>query len=81
MEFIVRPNGALACIYDEAIDLASLGRLSIRRASHVEPDASGLWFADLSPVDGPQLGPFCCRSDALAAEVTWLEANWLRSQG
>ena len=30
----------------------------IRRASHVEPDEAGRWWADLSPVGGPRLGPF-----------------------
>jgi hypothetical protein len=77
VELIVRSGGDLACIYGEAIDLPSLGSLSIRRASHVEPNASGVWFADLSPVGGPRLGPFDRRSDALAAELAWLKANWL----
>ena len=39
-----------------------------RRASHVEPDADGRWWADLSPVAGPRLGPFEVRSAALDAE-------------
>ncbi len=60
------------CLYDEAIDLAALGRLSITRASHVEPDDAGQWFADLAPVSGPRLGPFDRRSEALEAERAWL---------
>jgi hypothetical protein len=79
VELIVRSGGSVACIYDEAIDLAALGSLSIRRASYVEPCSSGLWFADLSPVGGPRLGPSGHRSDALAAELAWLKANWLQS--
>lgn len=63
------------CIYMETIDLAQLGNLSIRRASHVEPDAHGHWWADLSPVNGPRLGPFLKRSDALDAEVDWLHST------
>ena len=47
------------------------------RHSHVEPDESGRWIADLSPVSGPALGPFPTRSAALAAEAAWLEANRL----
>jgi len=35
--------------YTEALDLAALGSLSIRRASHVEPDEQGRWWADLAP--------------------------------
>ena len=77
MELIIEPSGDLHCIYSEAIDLHSLGTPSIARASHVEPDTSGRWIADLSPVDGPILGPFDKRTDALAAEVQWLRDNWL----
>jgi hypothetical protein len=32
---------------------------------------------DLSPVSGPTLGPFQNRSEALAAERSWLLTNWL----
>ena len=77
MQLLVTPGGAVRCIYGEQIDLAQLGRPAIARASHVEPDAEGRWFADLSPVDGPRLGPFTHRSDALAQETAWLEAHWL----
>jgi hypothetical protein len=56
-----------------------LGRLSIARGSHVEPTADGRWTADLSPAGGPLLGPFERRSQALAAEVAWLETHWLTS--
>lgn len=35
----------------------------------------GTWWADLTPVEGPVLGPFTKRSEALAAEAEWLEAN------
>ena len=77
MQLVVQPDGSLRCVYGEAIDLHALGDLNISRGSHVEPDTSGQWFADLSPVAGPRLGPFSNRSDALAAEVEWLTASWL----
>jgi hypothetical protein len=76
---VVLPAGQVHCIYGEAIDLAQLGRVQIARGSHVEPDATGQWFADLSPVAGPRLGPFAVRSEALKAEVAWLETHWLLS--
>jgi hypothetical protein len=38
---------------------------------------TGWWWADLSRVRGPRLGPFDLRSQALLAEQNWLEANWL----
>jgi len=75
MELIIEPSGDLHCIYSEAIDLHLLGKPNITRASHVEPDSSGRWIAAL--VDGPTLGPFNKRTDALAAEVQWLRDNWL----
>jgi hypothetical protein len=77
MQLVVDPRGVVHCLYGEAIDLAALGPLAIRRASQVEPDASGQWWADLAAVGGPRLGPFARRSSALAAEQKWLEARWL----
>jgi hypothetical protein len=77
MRLVVEPGGLVRCVYGEAVDLASLGSLSIRRASHVEPDPDGAWWADLSPSGGPRLGPFPQRSLALVAEQVWLERNWL----
>jgi hypothetical protein len=77
MEMVVDPQGVVRCVYSEAIDLSVLGPMQIRRASHVEPDPTGQWRADLSPVSGPHLGPFGLRSQALQAESQWLEEHWL----
>jgi hypothetical protein len=82
MQLIVLPTGEIRCLYEEVLDLTALGRPAITRASHVEPDADGQWWADLSPVEGPSLGPYQRRTEALGAEHNWLEANWLaRSAG
>ena len=72
MHLVVDRHGGVRCLYGEALDLAALGPLAIRRASHVEPDAQGRWWADLSSVGGPKLGPFDLCSQALIAETTWL---------
>ena len=72
MELVVDAGGDVRCIYDEALDLRALGKLQITRASHVEPDAEGYWWADMGPVDGPVLGPFRIRTEALGAERVWL---------
>lgn len=80
IELIILPCGAATCIYSEELPLSQLGRLSITRASHVEPNAAGQWMADLSPVAGPMLGPFANRTEALAAEVDWLRRHWLLSE-
>lgn len=77
MDLLIEPSGTVRCVFSEEIDLGELGRLSIRRGSHVEPTPDGQWTADLSPVIGPLLGPFPTRTAALNAEVTWLRENWL----
>jgi hypothetical protein len=79
MQLIIEAGGRVRGIYGEEIDLAALGPALITRASHVEPDTQGRWIADLAPVGGPVLGPFGRRSEALEAEVEWLEENWLAS--
>ncbi len=41
MQLVIQPGGVVRCVYGEAIDLEALGRLTVERASHVEPDADG----------------------------------------
>ena len=77
MQLVIDLKGTVRCVYGETIDLATIGPATICRGSHVEPTDAGTWTADLSPVNGPLLGPFKTRSEALAAEVEWLHANWL----
>jgi hypothetical protein len=72
MELVVGGDGGVRCIYDEALDLREIGKLQITRASHVEPDAEGYWWADMGPSGGPALGPFMSRTEALQAERGWL---------
>ena len=72
MELVVGVDGMARCIYGEELDLREIGKLQITRASHVEPDRDGFWWADMGPVDGPGLGPFRSRTEALAAERGWL---------
>jgi len=79
MELVVDAGGSVRCIYGEELDLRKLGKLQITRASHVEPDAEGYWWADMGPVGGPMLGPFTSRSEALAAERGWLNAEAITS--
>jgi hypothetical protein len=79
MLLVIDTQGEIRCLYEEALDLRMLGTPTIARASHVEPDSDGRWWADLSPVSGPRLGPFPRRSAALACEREWLEKHWLES--
>lgn len=77
MELFVTPSGMIRCLYDEAISLNQLGDASLHRASHVDPDQNGQWWADLKPSNGPRLGPFLTRSAALVAEAAWLTRHVL----
>ena len=77
MEIVFGPDGNAHCVYAELVPLHFIGSIDIERASHVEPDSEGNWLADLGPVDGPLHGPFPRRTDALGAEVAWLQNIWL----
>ena len=79
MQILIQPDGAMRYLYDETLDLQELGQLHIERGSYVEPNTAGQWTANLSPVNGPLLGPFPNRSAALSAEHDWLNKHWLIS--
>ena len=70
-------NGGVKAIYSDGFDWQVLGRPTIQRASQVEPDHLGLWWADLAVSGGPRIGPFARRIDAIAAEIAWLETHHL----
>jgi len=74
----IRNGKVQAMAPDDLGFLEQLGKCTVRRASHVEPvstNAGTQWTADLSPVGGPCLGPHQSRSEALAAEQSWLNAR------
>ncbi len=77
MELYIATTGLVRALYDEAIAVQALGTVQISRASHVEPDIEGNWWADLTPQAGPVLGPFPQRSAALQAERDWLTQHVL----
>ena len=77
MTVLIDPRGTARALYNEVLDLTALGACSIQRASVVEPDGLGQWWADLALSGGPVLGPCRRRSEALAAEVGWLERHRL----
>ena len=77
IELLMTTHGIVRAVYTEVIPIQVLGQVQIQRASHVEPDAAGHWWADLSPSGGPYLGPFTYRSEALQAEHNWLTQHVL----
>ncbi len=63
-------------IHDDRLNfMKRLGKTEIKRASHVEPNADSMWEADLSPVNGPVLGPFNTRQEAIDAELAYLRQH------
>ena len=78
MMITISTDGEVRFLWNDSLhEFAKEGDISIRRASHVEPNENGQWEADLSLCNGPTLGPYDLRQDALDAEVAWLEANHL----
>jgi hypothetical protein len=79
LELTIRTDGSIGAIHNDAlVPLYEEGKATAKRASHVEPVDGGecvCWTADLSLVNGPKLGPYRYRSEALAAEVEWLKRN------
>jgi len=79
MELVVDAGGDVRCVYGEELDLREIGKLQITRASHVEPDMDGFWWADMGPINGPVLGPFRNRTEALGAERGWLSERMIKA--
>ncbi len=76
-ELLIMPDGSIRFLYDDAFaPLLPLGDAALFRASRIEPIGTA-WFADLALVNGPMLGPFSLRADALHAEQEWLTAQYL----
>jgi hypothetical protein len=73
-------DGIVETLYEDDLNLDQIGEMDIRRASHVEPNNNGKWIVDLSPVNGPKLGPFKKRKDALKAEVKWINKNYFNKK-
>jgi len=76
MKLVIKNGRIQAIAPDDLGFLEQLGPCTVRRVSHVEPcetETGTQWTADLSPVGGPLLGPYRTRSEALAAELAWLE--------
>lgn len=68
MQLTIKPGGDAIGLYSEEIDLESVGKIHIQRASYVEPVGRN-WFVFMA--DGcTEKGPFNKRSEALTWEVS-----------
>ena len=69
---IVTVSGACECLYTEAIDLALLGELSVKRATDIAfDDARQLWM--VRDTGGRELYRHCSREACLSWERTHLQ--------
>ena len=80
LKLLIETTGEITAIYSDALaDLCDEGTATITRASHVEPvvlenpagEVMSGWAATMN--NGIMIGPFRLRSEALEAEVTYLE--------
>lgn len=81
--FILSDGTVNFLYYDELKPLLAIGDVDVARASHVDPEKTldGLkWFANLAPVNGPKLGPYETRTEAITGEIDWLTENYLNKQ-
>lgn len=73
-----QPGVQVLAVYDDRLRfLFPMGQVHIERASHVIVRGT-LWYADLSPRQGPLLGPFHLRTEAVKAERQWLNEQMLK---
>ena len=73
---VINPDGSMEFIYaDDLRDLIDEGNATIHRVSNVEPGIDGFWYAQM--INGPILGPFKYRQDALNAEIDYINEEML----
>lgn len=73
---LVLPDGSAQGLYTEAIDLSSLGRLQLRRASSIEFDnQTQVWWVRL-----PKLGRVHC-SPSRATCLRWEQQHFEAGSG
>jgi hypothetical protein len=71
LEITITAEGDVQCLAPDDLDLRDVGRLHVRRASHVEfDDAQQVWLVTLP--NGTELGTYATRGEGLAAEVEYL---------
>ena len=79
----IEKDGTVRSLYNEAYDFTAHGDIAIRRVSRVEPRADGKWEADMSLLgsthEGVILGPFDKRSQALQAEVDYIQQRQFKT--
>lgn len=77
----IENGGVITAIYNDDLEplMAQAKICAIERASHVEPTSDAKWAATMT--DGTVLGPYTLRSEALAAEVAYLESKLFGAKG
>ena len=70
----IKPSGQVRYLHDDLVaGVIDPGPVTARRASHIEISEDGkTWYVDLAPVDGPTVGGFASRQQAVEYEEAWL---------
>lgn len=71
----INTNGDIIFIHEDNHTCSSLGKLSIYRASNVEPTEDACWVADMKPLGGPKLPETELRSQSIELEREWIGRN------
>ena len=71
--------GNISFLYsDDYFKFANAGKVTIKRASNVEPTKDNKWIVDLKPLKiNKKLGPFKTRKEALDKERIYIEKHYL----
>lgn len=79
-QIIITPAGGCECLYTEAIDLAALGTLSVKRATDIAfDDDSQLWV--VRDTGGRELYRHISRESCLTWERDYLERQETAKHG
>lgn len=65
---------ALQAAYEDSLPSATCV-LPVSDGYKIVDTQANKWFADMTPVSGPVLGPFATRDQATAAELDWLDMH------
>jgi len=74
LEITITAEGDVQCLAPDDLDLREIGKLNVRRASHVEFDNARQMFVVTLP-NGTELGAYATRGEGLAAEVAFLNGK------
>ena len=79
MKIKIDKKGNISFVYrDDYLKFKNAGKITIKRASNVEPTADNKWMVDFKPLGiKKKIGPFKTRKEALEKEHIYIEKHYL----